>query len=415
MKFTKMSLVAALLVGSSAFAIENTKVSGDAKLFYSTNDDTNQLVPTGVAGSKASLFNKDSSAGQAAVSLGLTTDLVTGVSAGVKGTVLTTLGLQGQLVNNVWEATNGVSDSYIVNEAWMATTLGKTTAKIGRMELDTPLVFSEKWSIVANTFEAAVVINQDVPDTVLVGAYVGGSNGAHNTNAATIAGGGIGNILAGQGNNDTTFSQFHRGAYAVAAINNSFKPLTVQAWYFQASHVLKSAIWLQADLACQKVPGLMVGLQYSTMDLSSLAPALKSNDVMAAMVGYEMKDLMTAKLSYSVVSNDAGAGAGFNLSGGAAPQSKLYTEAWWNYGNVTKVDTKTMNLTVEAPVADVADFGLYVTAFDKPGIKTDATEVTITASKSVGPLDATLAAIYYDDDAVADTTMTVQAYLTLNF
>ena len=35
MKFTKMSLVAALLVGSSAFAIDNVKVSGDAKLYYS--------------------------------------------------------------------------------------------------------------------------------------------------------------------------------------------------------------------------------------------------------------------------------------------------------------------------------------------------------------------------------------------
>ena len=40
MKFTKMSLVAALLIGSSAFAIDNVKVSGDAKVYYSTNDTT---------------------------------------------------------------------------------------------------------------------------------------------------------------------------------------------------------------------------------------------------------------------------------------------------------------------------------------------------------------------------------------
>jgi len=38
MKFTKMSLVTALLIGSSAFAIENTKVSGDVKLFYSADE-----------------------------------------------------------------------------------------------------------------------------------------------------------------------------------------------------------------------------------------------------------------------------------------------------------------------------------------------------------------------------------------
>ena len=34
MKLVKMSLLAATLVASSAFAIDNVKVSGDAKLYY---------------------------------------------------------------------------------------------------------------------------------------------------------------------------------------------------------------------------------------------------------------------------------------------------------------------------------------------------------------------------------------------
>ena len=38
MRVTKLSLMAVLLLGSSAFAIENTKVSGDAKLYYGTMD-----------------------------------------------------------------------------------------------------------------------------------------------------------------------------------------------------------------------------------------------------------------------------------------------------------------------------------------------------------------------------------------
>ncbi len=38
MKLVKMSLAAALLVGSSAFALDNLKYTGDAKLFYSTAD-----------------------------------------------------------------------------------------------------------------------------------------------------------------------------------------------------------------------------------------------------------------------------------------------------------------------------------------------------------------------------------------
>jgi imipenem/basic amino acid-specific outer membrane pore len=47
------------------------------------------------------------------------------------------------------------------------------------MELDTPLAFSETWSIVPNTFEGAVVLNQDLPDTTLVGAWIGKGNGAN--------------------------------------------------------------------------------------------------------------------------------------------------------------------------------------------------------------------------------------------
>ena len=38
MKIVKMSLAAAVLVGASAFAIDNVKVSGDAQVFYSTSD-----------------------------------------------------------------------------------------------------------------------------------------------------------------------------------------------------------------------------------------------------------------------------------------------------------------------------------------------------------------------------------------
>ena len=103
------------------------------------------------------------------------------VSAGLKGTILTTLGLENNLVSNVWGgahtattatgATYGgalggakVENASWVNEAWVALSAGKSTAKLGRMELDTPLAFTETWTIEQNSFEAAVLINQDLPD-----------------------------------------------------------------------------------------------------------------------------------------------------------------------------------------------------------------------------------------------------------
>jgi len=410
MNITKMSLITALLIGSSAFAIDNIKTSGDAKLYYSSTDSAT-----------ADLFSKESAAAQAAVSLSLSADLTEGVSAGAKLTALSTLGLEHQLVGNVWEGTNNVNDSFITNELWLAGTVGKTTGKIGRMELDTPLVFTEKWSIVANTFEAAVLINQDIPGTTLVGAYVGGSNGQRvgatpGTQDPVAASIGIANVVQGT-KNGTTFNQFYSGAYAAGVVNNSYEPLTVQAWYYSASHVA-TAYWLQADL---NLDGILLGAQFTGEDLSKFSATYDANTVFAVMAGYEMKDTFTAKIAYSSVgSNDKLGGAGANLAGSG--QSKLYTEAWWNYGQITKADTTAINLTVEAPIADVVDLGLYATYTDgKADAQDDMTEVTLTASKSFGPLDTSLVYIFADinDNLDAtpskDSTNTIQAYLTYNF
>ena len=394
MNITKMSLVAALLVGSSAFAIDNVKVSGDAKLYYTTSD----------AGT-ADLFNKNGAAGQAAASLIVSADLTEGVSTGSKVTALSTLGLETQLVNGVWEATNGTKDSFIVNDLWLAATVGKTTAKIGRMELDTPLVFTEKWSIVENTFEAAVLINTDIPNTTLVGAYVGGSNGGEATNGGSVIATTSAANAVVPGTEASTFHQFYNGAYAAGVINNSFEALTVQAWYYDASSVLKT-YWLQADLDAGKlgVDGLVFGAQYTAV--------VDAGNVFAVMAGYEMKDMFTAKVAYSQTDDTYGAGGNLAASG----QSKLYTEAWWNYGYVTRTDTTSINVTIEATVAEI-DFAAYGT-ISKQNDGPNMNEATLTASKTFGPLDATAAYVYANaagGGAISDYSNTLQAYLTYNF
>ncbi len=425
MKFTKMSLVAALLIGSSAFAIDNVKVSGDAKLYYSTKDTTTTTVANGKTGG---LFDAQSSTAQASIGLGVTADLAKGISSGMHVTGITTLGLQGQLVNNVWEGTNGVTDSYIVDQAWVATTLGKTTVKLGRMELDTPLVFSEKWSVATNTFAAAVAINQDLPDTTLVGAYVGQSNSqsVNSWNAASYRPtGGVIQTPA----NGTTFDQFYKGAYAIAAINNSFKPVVAQVWYFNASTAVNlpnatstatanvlngvETYWLQADL---NMNGILAGIQYNNLDLQTQA-AKVNTDATAVMVGYAMKDVVTVKAAYSTIGKKFA--AGFNLAG--TGQSKLYTEAWWNYGKITQADTQSYMISAAATVAEIDLYAQYTNANQTViAGNNDMTEFAVTATKSVGPLDVTAAYIaaniktplVANDD---ETSNTIQAYLTLNF
>lgn len=424
MKFTKMSLVAALLVGSSAFAIENTKVSGSASLYY-------QTISGGANG--ADMFNKDASAADAGVNLNLTTDLTKNdfvtVSAGAGATVLSTLGLENNLVSGVFggahTATTGTGASYIstapyngakvedaawLNEAWIAATAGKTTLKLGRMELDTPLAFTEKWSIEKNTFESIVAINTDIPDTVLVGAYVGNGNGTETFGQDAQSNvSALGLAAAGIVNGDGKFTTYGtNGAYAAGVINNSWKPLTVQAWYYNVVQLV-DAYWLQADF---NMDGILAGAQYTAATVKDG----NADNVYAVMLGYEMKDTFTVKLAYSAVNDSGSLGyAGFNTATAkATAQSKLYTEAWWTYGVVTKADTQAFNLTVEAPIKDIVDLGLYATvASTSVDDVNDLTEITMTASHSFGPLDATAALIYADKNS--DETGTVQAYLTYNF
>ena len=442
-----MSLLAATLIAATAMAAEDTvattekgaeyagisniKVSGDAKLFYSTAD--NRYTDSQKNLQDGTLFSKYTSTGQVAAKVGVTADLTEGVTSGASIVALSTLGLQGQLVNNVWEATNGVDDSFWFDEAWIAGTSGKTTGKIGRMELDTPLVFSEKWSTVANTFEAAVVINQDIPDTTLVGAYVGGSNGADAINTTTNPGATAGVIADFNANGTTNFHQFYDGAFAIGAENNSWEPLTVQGWYYDAQHYLNS-YWLQADLELDF--GLSLGGQFTGNNYkkSIQLPIAKesSNTAFAAKIGYEMENLFAISGAFSQIGKDKdnNLGAGSNLSGSG--QSKLYTEAWWNYGYITRSDTTAINVTATTPKELTwAQLGVYFTqaktkdAFVGAKGVEDAlfTEVTVEAAKSFGALDV---GIYYimtkaDDmnqekaTKKGDAFNTVQAYLTYNF
>jgi len=444
MKFTKLSLVAALVIGSSAFAIENTKVSGDAKLYYNTSDAAATLNRDG-SSTSGDLFDADNSAADIAVNLNVTTDLVkndtVAISAGAGYTVLTTLGLENNLVGNTWgsahtaTSNNGnsfgniagigglkVNNANWVREAWVAATAGKTTVKVGRMELDTPIAFTEKWSIEQNTFEAAVVMNQDIPDTTLVGAFIGNGNGspdgAHQVNGpVTLRTDAL--ALAGVVNDNGDFRTFGtNGAYAIGAINNSFKPLTLQAWYYDVTR-FASSYWLQADLACEKIKGLMAGVQFNSMTADTAGA--KEDMVVAAMLGYKMEDTFTAKVAYSKVNSDGSlGGAGFNVATvGASGQSKLYTETWWggNFGNVTAASAETIKVCASTPANGIADLAVHYTSVDNAAANQDMAELAITASKKFGPLDATLAYINTDDKAVnnGDASNAIQAYLTLNF
>jgi imipenem/basic amino acid-specific outer membrane pore len=435
MKLVKMSLAAAVLLGVNAFAIDNVKVSGDAKLYYGTNDiGQNSMFEKGDIFTNAAGDTSGSYA-DTALRIGVTGDLLKGVSFGVTGYAISTLGLEKNLVSNPFSGAHNyrlggdgtltvdnvnnaqVDDTAWIGELWLATTMGKTTAKVGRMELDTPLVFSEKWNIAPNTFDAAVLINQDLPDTTLVAAWVGKHNGIPLLNPNTLGKQG-GVVTEGAGFN--TFGL--EGAYAVGAINNSFKPLTAQAWYYNVQDVA-DAFWLQADINCQLVPGVKIGGQYAEMSPKGTGVVVAGKDDSSAYafkVGYEGIPNLNVSASYSKVDEKGGLQIA-NVATGFG-QSKLYTEAVWNFGYVGEMDAKTWNLKASYDVKDVAKFCVSHTDVKNDQADVDMKETALSVSRSFGPLDARLAYISTDaDDQNVDANgngkryNTVQAYLTLNF
>lgn len=414
MKLVKMSLAAAVLLGASAFAIDNVKISGDAKVFYGT-DNKDQA-----AGVSDDLFSQANSYADTALRFGVTADLAKGVSMGATAYAVSTLGLENNLVANTWTGAHdaAVEDSAWAGELWVAATLGKTTAKIGRMEIDTPLAFSEKWSIVPNTFDAAVLINQDIPDTTLVGAWVGKSNGVDAVTGSTSAA--DRDAIMRDGAKFTKFMQ--KGAYAAGVVNNSFKPLTAQAWYYNIGMVA-DAFWLQADIDCQMVKGVKIGAQYADIDVKTggvLGAAAQDSSAYAFKLAYQGIEGLNVSAAYSQA-DDKGSVQIQNVA--ASGQSKLYTEAWWNYTYVGSKDAEAINLTAEYDVKNIAKFGAYYTTVSNDiaagvaGSTKEMDEVAITASKSFGPLDATLAYVSTDADDQNNGSQydTVQAYLTLNF
>lgn len=408
MKLGKLSLVAVMALGTSAFAIDNVKVSGDIKVIYQTSDV--EITPAEDATVNTGMFDNGNggvlgvspyngaSAGGISGRIGVTADLLKSVSAGAEMQMYTTLGLDQNIFNdsmiNAPYGQTGFTDGSVagqssfddrtsdasnISQLWLATTLGKTTLKAGRMELDTPLLFTEKWNIAYNTFESAVAINTDLPDTTLVGAWVGKHNGH-----GSAAGEG-GDLLAGSPgrtvNMDEFRTLFSSGAYAAGAVNKSIPSTTLQAWYYDIVSVA-DAYWLQADTKIVNMVSL--GAQYANVDPSGA----NDSTIWSLKAGVDVVGV-NLYAAYSSADNDGVLGFA-NVS--TADKTKIYTGDGSIYfdGVVTAPGVDTYKIGASGSVAGVKLAAAYVNCEDKFSKTIDGFNVT--AGTSVGPVG--LMAIY---------------------
>ncbi len=261
MKSLRLSLVTALALGTAAFAedkaamapslvlshgtlFDNMKVGGQATLYYQTLERAEAVD----GGDFSELFNKNSGFANVGLSLKFESDLGNDFGFGAKLNVLDTLGLEDELVEHVMQHTGDPEDSEVSwGEVYLTKKAGNTLLTVGRQELDTPLLYSEKWSVIPNSFEAVVAINSDLADQglTLVGAYVTTSNNLGGKPNGMKQGLGqfdrVGRIVTDDG---AVLAEGH-GGYAVGALygNDSVK---ANAWGYHLP-ATADAFWIDAS------------------------------------------------------------------------------------------------------------------------------------------------------------------------
>lgn len=408
MKLGKLSLVAVMALGTSAFAVDNVKVSGEAKVWYQTSET---LTPSD------DFFNKGTnSMAEASLMIGTTMDLASGLSMGASAYALTTLGLEHNLVGQVpaarYDTTGGTSaaldDQAWARELYLAYTAGKTTVKIGRQELATPMAFTEKWNVVDNTFDAAVVLNNDVPETTLVAAWVGKDNGS-STNGTTV-------------NNNGKFTTFGAsGAYAFGAINKSIPNTSVQAWYYNVLDAA-DAIWLQAD--SKLMDGMVdLGVQFANYDPKTASS--KDTSIYAVKAGVNVAN---SNIYAAYSSADEAVGSTNNFSNVATgDKSMIYTalgSIYMDGEHTTKSDTDAWKIGASTKMVPgvtlSASYGQAET--DGNGVSTAKAEYSawdVIAAGNVGPVGLTAIFTQYEKEdylgAKAIDTDTLRIIASLKF
>ncbi len=155
----------------------NWKFSGQGVVYYQTDDA--YVSSRGVTSPQDdSLFSQGASAANAGLQLSATNaDLIAGIGFGAELTGLGTLGLENDVVSDVMQTAGNpfpLNAAYF-SELYLTYGIANTSLKVGRQELPkalSPFAYSEDWNVFSNTFDAALLVNTDLPDTVLVGAWV---------------------------------------------------------------------------------------------------------------------------------------------------------------------------------------------------------------------------------------------------
>jgi hypothetical protein len=368
------------------------KIGGQAVVYYQTAE----------SGGDTDFFAKGNSKANAGLQLNLNSDLGNGFGLGLQGTALGTLGLENNLVSDVMQKADGDLNGAALTKAYLTKQLGNTTLKVGRQELPkslSPLAFSESWNVFKNTFDAAVAINTDIPDTTVVGAYVSKSNNHGDMSNFNNMG-----ANAGDKQNGTLNS----GAYMLTIANKSSKVVQPTVSYYALKDIMGAksgdAIW--ADVQVDAELPVKLALQGGQISPDN---GLKDTTVYGAKVTGKASNV-ALKLAYTTV--DDGAVSVQNV--GTGVKTPLYTQMVANQ-NYISTDNDTVVLQAAMPLGAGKMIAQYDLTTDNSPAGKDYNELDLIYKFKALGSNMLAAYVRADSDKNPDPTNIIRVWTRYNF
>ena len=411
MKLGKISLAATLaltmslqassadtLVDTAKKATDNMKFEGQLKLWYQTmNHD-------GISNGQADkgFFMRDTNQpnewGNVEAQLSVSGNANEHLKYKVTAMTVTTFGIENQVTvgqtarPGQFGASNGANaQPFWFHEAYLDYVLTKNTdLKAGRTEFYSPFIYTEKWNATANSFEALVATNTDIPDTTVIGAWIAKGNGATdnfeyapqvfgaestfsnfggytNRTATTVknpvldaAGNPTGDYTESTGVNEERLAT--GGAAVLGFKNNTLSFMPIQAWGYLVTDAAQ-AVWVQGDAGMKDLgPIDKVGLQLIGASIGTtggVKDAIENNKFAKQAAGENnTKDTMAVAAKLSAKSGIFGVYAAYSKT---------------SMGNLPVANMATNYKKTKLPTASIFNDGMVAAQPNTQAVKIAAT------------------------------------------
>ena len=198
------------------------------------------------------------------------------------------------------------SDSYaVLGEAYLKAAFGKTFVQVGRMQIDAPFASSHDIYLVPNTFEAAQIVNVNIPNTTLVLAHASKMSGPDMVQSNSFAGSTPGikasdfvsisrasafqGLADGDGKLNTEKDTI--GATVAGGIYTGFEGFALQVWYTRVWDIMDMP-HLQIDYSTKVGDiGVFAGAQWATQSAIGGTKETLDKHIDPALIALNIKNI----------------------------------------------------------------------------------------------------------------------------